>query len=137
MTPWAGVLFRKATSYGGSLGQKVPMTKLPNAHSAPSHTLYGTHESKQPLFHSQEQLSEAPTYITCLVLAMYSASEDRPTLEPSHDYLYLPRLPPPSHDYLLPPTTTCYLPTTTCCLSRLPATFPRSPAAPPKEMVVQ
>ena len=39
--------------YGGSLGQKVPMTKSPcgNAHSAPSHNLYGTHENSIPFLH--------------------------------------------------------------------------------------
>ena len=35
---------------GGSLGQKVPMTKSPNA-LAPSHNLYCTHENSIPFLH--------------------------------------------------------------------------------------
>src|SRR2546423_3680752 len=48
------------------LGPKVPMTKSPygNAHSAPSHNLYGTHENSIPFLHRDL----AAAYFTSLSL---------------------------------------------------------------------
>ena len=46
-----------------NLGQKEPMTKCTcgNAHSAPSHNLYGTHENSIPFLH--RDLAAAPFYL--------------------------------------------------------------------------